>query len=367
MLMVGSAGRNAGKTEFSCRLIEKFGPSYSIIGIKVTAIEQANDNCPRGGEGCGVCTTLKGNFCITEETDSRSDKDTCRMLAAGAARVFWLRTLKTHLKEGITALLEVIGDDQIMICESNSLRSVVEPGLFIMVANSSDNSRKPSAEGVAGYVDRFVSSDGEKFDIDLDEIELVNGKWVSKMDATAVIMAGGKSKRMGQDKSMLAVNAEPLIKHIFEQLRPHFNQILISSNDTAKYDFLGVEVVPDEDTGKGPLMGIASALRVSANQINFIIACDIPEVDISFVRQMVRESKGFDAVVPQTRPSQYEPLFAVYRKSVLAAIEESLGSGNNRIIDALSDCRVKYIDMSCIGLENLNTMKDYYKFVGKKK
>ena len=189
----------------------------------------------------------------------------------------------------------------------------------------------------------------------------------NKTKATAIIMAGGKSKRMGRDKSMLLINGEPVIKHIYEQLLPHFDQVLVSSDNVSKYTFLGARVVPDEVTGKGPLIGIASAIRVSANDANFVIACDIPQIDISFVQQMVKKSKGFDAVMPKTGPSKYEPLFAVYKKSTLAAIDRSIAAGNYKIIDPISDCKVNYIDMSSTGqIENLNTMKDYQKFVGKK-
>ena len=84
MIMVGAAGRNVGKTEFACSLIRQFGPSRRIIGIKVTTIDSTTGPCPHGGDGCGACSSLEGNYCITEETDSRSNKDTCRMLAAGA-------------------------------------------------------------------------------------------------------------------------------------------------------------------------------------------------------------------------------------------------------------------------------------------
>lgn len=369
MIMIGAGDRNAGKTEFACSLIRKFCSRHNIVGIKVTAIEQANGGCPRGEPDCGVCATLKGSFCIIEETDSQSDKDTCRMLASGAGRVFWLRALKAHLEEGISALQDVIGDDAILICESNSLRQVVEPGLFVMVKSRETRNCKPSAKDVARYADRIILFDDSDFDIDLDEIELVGGRWTNKMEATAIIMAGGKSARMGQDKSMLSINGEPVVKHIFEQLRPHFGQVLVSSDDVSKYSFLGVEIIPDRVAGKGPLMGIASALRASTNELNFVIACDIPEVDIGFVRQMIRESKGFDAVVPQSGPSQYEPLFAVYKKSILDVIDSALASGITKIIVPLEDCNVKYIDISQAKVKvfkNLNTMNDYLQFVREK-
>jgi hypothetical protein len=133
MLMIGSAGANVGKTELACALIKKFNGIANITGIKVTTIKAKDGQCPRGGQGCGVCSSLDGDFQITEETDSNSHKDTARLLAAGAKRVFWLRVMKTHLKDGIATLPDIIGPDAISICESNSLRKVVEPGLFLMV------------------------------------------------------------------------------------------------------------------------------------------------------------------------------------------------------------------------------------------
>jgi molybdopterin-guanine dinucleotide biosynthesis protein A len=57
------------------------------------------------------------------------------------------------------------------------------------------------------------------------------------MNVTAIILAGGKSRRMGMDKSMLPVNGKPLIEYILEQLHPHFGQVLISSNDVSKYNY----------------------------------------------------------------------------------------------------------------------------------
>lgn len=364
--MVGAADRNVGKTKFACSLISKFSLQCSIVGIKVTAIEKAGSSCPRGVSGCDVCSSLEGPFHITEETDRGANKDTCRMLAAGASRVFWLRALKTHLKEGMAALLDIIGDDAVLVCESNSLRRVVEPGLFVVVKGNGGEKRKVSAKDIIRWADKIVAYDGNEFDIDANEIELADGRWACKMEATAIIMAGGDSARMGRDKSMLLIEGQPMIKHILSRLRPHFNQILISSNDISKYSFPGVEVVPDKVTGQGPLGGIASALKASANELNFVIACDIPQVDTVLMKMMLRDCSDFDAVVPRISLSQYEPLFAVYKKYTLAAIEAALLSGNNRIIDALNSCRVKYIDLTDTQqLKNLNTMSDYWEFAGK--
>jgi len=181
MLMIGSAGANVGKTELACAVLRRFsGEGRDIVGIKVTTIKEKNGQCPRGGQGCGVCSSLEGVYSIVEETDSRSGKDTGRLLAAGASRVFWLRVLKTHLMEGLAALLDAVVPEVTSICESNSLRSVVEPGVFLVAERKGAKIWKPSALEVKEYADRIVVSDGSSFDLDVGRIRLEDGKWLLK-------------------------------------------------------------------------------------------------------------------------------------------------------------------------------------------
>jgi len=362
MLMIGSAGRKTGKTELACALIRKFSKDRDITGIKVTTIEERDGQCPRGGQGCGVCPSLDGDFCITEETDSSSDKDTARLLAAGASQVFWLRVMKTHLEEGLAALPDIIGADAVSICESNSLRLVVKPGLFLMVQGSNQEVPKSSARAVMRYADRIVISDGDNFDFDIDRTKLVNGKWVIQEKATVIILAGGGSGRMDADKSMLPIKGKPMVEHICEQLCDSFEQTLVSANEVDKLAFLGFEVIPDKIPGQGPLMGIASALEASANELNFVTACDIPHIDLTYVRRMLAEAEGADIVIPTTGDKRYEPLFAVYRKSALKAINEVLSSGGRKISDVFARCRVKYIELEARGFTNLNTITEYEEF-----
>jgi len=362
MLMIGSAGANVGKTELASALIKKFGKSTDVVGIKVTTIKAKDGQCPRGGRGCGVCSSLDGDFCITEETNKSSGKDTGRLLAAGASRVFWLRVLKTHLEGCIKALLDIIGPDAVSICESNSLREMVEPGVFLMVKGPNVKVWKSSANEVIQYADKIIVSDGSSFDFDLDRIKLINGKWMIQEQATAIIMAGGSSSRMGVDKSMLPIKGRPMIERISEQLRGAFSQILVSANEVDKYSHLGFEIVSDKIPGEGPLMGIASALQASNNELNFVVACDIPGIDIRFVRRMLAEADGFDIVVPKVDDGKYEPLFAVYRKSALIAINDVLSSGRRKISDVFGRCRVKYIELDTERFVNLNTMAEYEEF-----
>jgi molybdopterin-guanine dinucleotide biosynthesis protein A/nucleoside-triphosphatase THEP1 len=366
MLMIGSASTNVGKTELACALLERFSKKQNIVGIKVTTIKDKDGQCPRGGEGCGVCSSLDGNFCITEEFNKNSGKDTSRLLAAGAGRVFWIQVLKDHLLEAITALLDTIGPEAISICESNSLRQVIEPGLFLMVRNNDSDFRKSSARSVRKYADRIVVSDGNSFNLDLGRIKLADGKWALMEKATAIIMAGGSSTRMGTDKSMLPIEGRPIIERICERLSTCFEQILISADNKEKFEFLGCKVVPDKIPGQGPLMGIASALEASSHELNFVVACDIPHIELGHVRRVISEAVNgeYDIVVPVASDGQYEPLFAAYRKSALRAINKVLSLGGRKISEVFALCSVKKIDLGA-DLVNLNTTAEYEEFIKK--
>ncbi len=364
MLLIGSAGANLGKTELACKLIKRFGADRDIVAIKVTTIEKRNGQCPRGGAGCGVCSSLDGNFDITRELDGSSGKDTSKLLTAGAEKVYWIRVIRDHLRQGLEALLDVTGPDAISICESNSLRQVVEPGLFLMVKSPKQRAPKGSARAVMEYADRIVVSDGKGFDLSLDRIKLIDGRWVIRHRATAIILAGGTSGRMGTDKALLPINDRSMIEIIYRQLRGSFDQILVSADRPEKFAFLGAELVCDRIAGQGPLMGIASALGASDNELNFVVACDIPYIDMTFVARMLAQAAETDAmiVVPRGDDQNYEPLFAVYRKNALPLINEALAAGKRKISDVFGPCPVRYIKLRAKGFTNLNTRTDYEQF-----
>jgi len=363
MLMIGSSGSNTGKTALACKLLQRFADSADIVGVKVTTIQDRNGRCPRGGNGCGVCSSVEGTFSVIEQSPSSLQKDTDKLLRAGAKRVFWLRVMKEHLQEGLEALLDIIGDTSITIVESNSLRGVVEPALFIIVTTPGQNGWKASARNVRKYADLLIRSSPAGPDVDISRIGLLNETWTLRRQAAAIILAGGDSTRARKDKTMLPVDGRPMIRHVCEQLRPRFDRLIISAGDPAKYGFLGFDVVGDRTRGEGPLMGIASALKASTHRLNFVIAADIPYIDVSLVRAMFRQAAGYDVVIPRTAV-HYEPLFALYNKSALPHIEDALSHGRRRIMDAVARCNARYVDVSeTQRIVNINTMNDYRKLL----
>jgi molybdopterin-guanine dinucleotide biosynthesis protein A len=183
--------------------------------------------------------------------------------------------------------------------------------------------------------------------------------------ASAVVLAGGDSRRMGRDKALLPVAGRPLIETIIRQLRTRFDDILVSARRADDYRFLGLEIVPDAEPGQGPLRGIASALPRTKHDLAFVTACDIPRIDLEFVECLIGLAEGCEVVLPFRPPDLYEPLFAVYRRSVVGPAEEILAAGKRSLLELLDKVRVRRVEIpDGLSFENINTRADYRKLVG---
>ena len=181
---------------------------------------------------------------------------------------------------------------------------------------------------------------------------------------TAIVLAGGKNTRMGGlDKSMLPVRGVAMIRHIVTQLESHFGEILIGADDLEKYGFLDHRIIRDEVKGMGPLMGIYSCLLSSDNDLNFITACDIPDIRIDFISNMLELSAGADIVMPVNGIDDYEPLHAIYRKSVIPAARNLLKENKLKISGLFGLVETKFIPFDGRGwYYNLNYRDDYDKY-----
>ncbi len=141
MLLIGAASKNAGKTTLACRIIERFR-DRGIVAVKATI--------HRGD--------LRGQWSVTHETGDHPDKDTGRLLAAGAREVLWLRSDEDCVERAIAELLARIPADAPLLCESNTLRRFMTPSLFLMVKRDGDNEIKPTAQAVIEKADLVVHS-----------------------------------------------------------------------------------------------------------------------------------------------------------------------------------------------------------------
>ncbi|MGD9678528.1 MAG: molybdenum cofactor guanylyltransferase [Vulcanibacillus sp.] len=187
------------------------------------------------------------------------------------------------------------------------------------------------------------------------------------MEITGIILAGGKSSRMGKDKSILAIdNNQTLISNTVSILNEIFDEVIIISNSKNKYGFKNVQETSDIFLESGPLGGIHAGLSVSKNNSIFVVACDMPFLDKSLIEFLLEQNYGFDITVPLIR-GRLEPLHAVYSKKCLPYIEDYLKRGIYKIIDFYPLVRVNYVNEESIkhisNLEkvfyNVNTPYDY--------
>jgi len=156
----------------------------------------------------------------------------------------------------------------------------------------------------------------------------------SAEEICAVILAGGRSLRMGRDKALLDVGGQPLIQTLAQRLRPLARDVFVAANDPDAYRFLGLPVVPDRFPGQGPLAGLHAVMSEHARAYYIVAACDLPNLPVGLLRRMLAAARAeeADAVIPRSRDGRAHPLSAVYRRSCLPAIEEALRARANKVI-----------------------------------
>jgi hypothetical protein len=268
MLMIGATGRNTGKTELACQIIRNQAAQASIAALKVTTVVRTDGSCPRGGAGCGVCSSLAESWCVTRELDADSDKDTSRLLESGAREAYWLRVREEALRDGAVGLLAHIPAGWASVCESNSLSRVVEPGLFLQVRAASERAVKTSARAVTSLADRVVVSDGATFDLALHRISLLGGQWALQRDACAVVIADS-----------------PPVPSLVGSLRAQFTQVEIVAVSSAPADERQV------------LSALSEALPRSLHEWCLVASAPGCAIPAALVNAMFRRREGVETVV----------------------------------------------------------------------
>jgi molybdopterin-guanine dinucleotide biosynthesis protein A len=185
---------------------------------------------------------------------------------------------------------------------------------------------------------------------------------------SAVILAGGKSTRLGRDKSFLLVDGQPLVARVVERVSFLSDDLIVVTNDAARYEPLALpaRLVPDERRGEGSLMGIYSGLKAARHPQSLAVACDMPFLSLSLLRYMLSVAEGYDVVIPRIG-GFLEPLHAVYSKACLPAMDKLLAQGRRQIIAFFHEVRVRYVeedkvdrfDPQHLSFVNVNTPEDW--------
>jgi molybdopterin-guanine dinucleotide biosynthesis protein A len=163
-------------------------------------------------------------------------------------------------------------------------------------------------------------------------------------DVTAVILAGGKSRRMGREKLFLDVGGQPLFERVLYPLQMLFDQVLVIANAPQSFEDYRLPVFGDIYPGSA-LGGLYTGIARAATPWVFVCAADMPFVNASLIRYLLTQTENCDIVVPVSEQGM-EPLCACYSKRCLSDMEQALQRGQYKIIDAWEHLRVCEVAMT---------------------
>lgn len=166
------------------------------------------------------------------------------------------------------------------------------------------------------------------------------------MEVTSIVLAGGKSLRLGRSKALEVIGGRSLIERVVERLEPVSNQLLIvTSKEQSDLPAIhGAEVLIDLYSGRGPLGGIYTGLVAAQSSQSIAVACDMPFINSELLCHMVDLSEDFDVVVPRWKSGWIEPLHAIYSKSCLTNMRVWVENKQLGIHSLFDELRVRYVE-----------------------
>lgn len=196
---------------------------------------------------------------------------------------------------------------------------------------------------------------------------------------SGIILAGGESRRMGQDKAFLQVGGQPLVQRVLQAVTAVADDVTIVTNSPERYVEYPVNIVRDVYPGTGTLGGIYTGLLVAGHRCALTVACDMPFLNVDLLRYMASLVEQHDVVMPHVgggqpspeaqataRSRDLHPLHAIYCKRCLEPMERAIGRGDLRAVAFLPEVRVRFVgrpeierfDPHYRSLFNANTPED---------
>ncbi len=163
------------------------------------------------------------------------------------------------------------------------------------------------------------------------------------MKASAVILAGGESRRFGSDKSLLRVGGELLVERSIREWGGVFEEVVIACGARKKFFLPGVAEAVDVYPERGPLGGVHAGLGAARFQWVFVAACDMPGIDEEFIAELFQYADDGCRIVLPRHDGILEPLCGLYHKDCFAVAEKMLSENRNCILDMYDVVPVRYV------------------------
>ncbi len=143
------------------------------------------------------------------------------------------------------------------------------------------------------------------------------------INSTAIILAGGKSLRMGTNKLLLKINRETIIERVTNICRSNFAETILITNNPQEYEFLNIKMFADVYKNFGPLSGIHSGLINTKTKSNFFISADMPFITGEVIKHLFKVKSEKEIVLPSSE-NKVQPLCGIYSKSCIPIAEKLL-------------------------------------------
>jgi molybdopterin-guanine dinucleotide biosynthesis protein A len=185
-------------------------------------------------------------------------------------------------------------------------------------------------------------------------------------EAAAIVLAGGRSQRMGTPKAWLEFDGQPLIAHNVRALGQLFEEIVVVASPTQELPATPARIVRDEIPHQGPVGGVYYGFGATNADVCFVTSCDSVFLNPRLISYLLSQAAGFDVVVPYWQ-EHLHPLHAVYRRTVVPFLAAQLRSGELRLADLFQRVRTRLIEREEIAdidpegasFFNVNTPEDY--------
>jgi molybdopterin-guanine dinucleotide biosynthesis protein A len=185
------------------------------------------------------------------------------------------------------------------------------------------------------------------------------------MKTTGIILSGGLSLRMGEDKGVIQLDEYKMVEKIIRLMDPFCDKLIISANNS-NYDKFGLKVVNDKTDRIGPIGGIISCMREENSNFYLVMSCDTPNISNFTIAQLFDNLNNFDVVVYKQN-NRIEPLISLFSKSATGKMEEEVKNKNFKLQDV-----IKKLNYNAILLEdnektkreflNINAKEDLKKY-----
>ncbi|PVV05561.1 MAG: molybdenum cofactor guanylyltransferase MobA [gamma proteobacterium symbiont of Ctena orbiculata] len=181
---------------------------------------------------------------------------------------------------------------------------------------------------------------------------------------TAVILAGGRGRRMGgEDKGLIELNGKPLVQHVATAIAPQVDAILINANrNQDRYKQLGYPVFADSLLNyQGPLAGFIAAMQLIETEDMFTLPCDGPLVPPDLVERLRKARQAADAEIAVAHDGKrLQPVYALIPKRLADSLQRYLDGGDRKIDLWYEQHRVAHADLSDIPRTfiNINTLQE---------